>query len=83
MALRKFYIVIDCEDDEQKEAVQAAMNELSNSRILTSRNIISMYPFFRKHRSELFELFNMVRSGGVKSLLSVRGGALINKLRKG
>lgn len=82
MALRKLYIVVDCEDDEQKEAVQTAFNELSNTRALTSRTIVSMYPFFKKHRDELFELFNMIKSGGVKSLLSVRGGTLINNLRK-
>ena len=28
MALRKLYIVVDCENDEQKEAVQTAFNEL-------------------------------------------------------
>lgn len=83
MALRKLYIVVDCEDDEQKEAVQTALNELSNTRVLTSRNIISMYPFFKKHQSELIELFGMIKSGGIKSLLSVRGGTLINNLRKG
>lgn len=47
MALRKLYIVIDCENDEQKEAVQTAFNELSNTRALTSRTIISMYPFLK------------------------------------
>ena len=83
MALRKLYIVVDCENDEQKEAVQTAFNELSNTRALTSRTVISMYPFFKKHRDDLFELFNMVKTGGVKSLLSVRGGTLINNLRKG
>lgn len=83
MALRKLYVVIDCDDEEQKNAVQNALNELSNSRLLTSRNIISMYPFFSKHKNELFELFNMVKTGGIKSLLSVRGGTLINNLRKG
>lgn len=82
MALRKFYVVIDCEDDEQKTAVQNALNDLSNSRVLTSRNIISMYPFFKKHQHELAELFNMIRTGGIKALLSVRGGTLINNLRK-
>lgn len=45
MALRKLYIVVDCENDEQKEAVQTAFNELSNTRALTSRTVISMYPF--------------------------------------
>ena len=60
-----------------------AFNELSNTRALTSRTVISMYPFFKKHRDDLFELFNMVKTGGVKSLLSVRGGTLINNLRKG
>ena len=48
MALRKLYIVVDCENDEQKEAVQTAFNELSNTRALTSRTVISMYPFFKK-----------------------------------
>lgn len=83
MALRKLYIVVDCEDEEQKNAVQTALNEISETRALTSRNIISMYPFFKRHRSELVELFCMVKDGGIKSLLSVRGGTLINNLRKG
>lgn len=83
MALRKLYIVVDCEDDEQKEAVQTAFNELSNTRALTSRSIISMYPFFQKNRDSLMELFRMIKEGGIKSLLSVRGGTLINNIRKG
>lgn len=83
MALRKLYIVVDCEDDEQKEAVQTALKELSTAYAITSRNIISMYPFFKKHQSELIELFGMIKTGGIKSLLSVRGGTLINNLRKG
>lgn len=83
MALKKLYIVIDCENDEQQVAVQNALKELSNARLLTSRNIISMYPFFKKHKGELFELFEMVKTGGVKSLFSIRGGTLINNLRKG
>lgn len=83
MALRKLYIVVDCEDDEQKEAVQTAFNELSNTRALTSRSIISMYPFFQKNRESLMELFRMIKDGGIKSLLSMRGGTLINNIRKG
>ena len=59
------------------------IRDRSNTRALTSRTVISMYPFFKKHRDDLFELFNMVKTGGVKSLLSVRGGTLINNLRKG
>lgn len=83
MALRKLYIVVDCEDDDQKEAVQKVFNELSNAKVVTSRNIISMYPFFQRNKASLFELFNMIREGGVKSLLSIKGGTLINNLRKG
>lgn len=83
MALRKLYIVVDCEDEEQKEAVQTALKELSGTYAITSRSIISMYPFFKKHRAELLELFGMIKTGGIKSLLSIRGGALINNLRKG
>ena len=83
MALRKLYIVVDCEDEEQKEAVQTALKELSTTYAITSRSIISMYPFFNKHRAELSELFSMIKKGGVGSLLSMRGGMLINNLRKG
>lgn len=83
MPLRKLYIVVDCENDEQKEAVQTAFDELSNTRALNSRTIISMYPFFQKNRTSLIELFRMIKEGGIKSLLSVRGGTLINNLRKG
>lgn len=48
MALRKLYIVVDCENDEQKEAVQTAFNELSNTRALTSRTGYQHVSVFQK-----------------------------------
>lgn len=45
MALRKLYIVVDCENDEQKEAVQTAFNELSNTRALTSGRLSACIRF--------------------------------------
>lgn len=80
--LRKIYIVIDCENDSQKESVQQIMNDLSNMRLIDGKNIESMYPFFKLHQGELMQLFNMVRKGGVKSLFSIQGGSLLNKLTK-
>lgn len=63
--LRKIYIVIDCENDSQKESVQQIMNDLSNMRLIDGKNIESMYPFFKLHQGELMQLFNMVRKGAL------------------
>lgn len=80
--LRKVYLVIDCRDDAQKELVQNALNDISNMRILNGESIQSMYPFFKQHQKELLQLFDMIRRGGIKSLFSIQGGSLINKLTK-
>lgn len=80
--LRKLFVVVDCADDKEKEAVQAAFNELSNMRVLSGRQIVSMYPFFRQRKAELMELFGMIRDGGAKALLSLRGATLLSQLTK-
>lgn len=82
MALRKLYIVLDCENDQEKEAVQQMLNELSNMRVTTGRQIVNMWPALQRNKQDLMTLFSMIRQGGVKSLLSVKGGILINKLAK-
>lgn len=80
--LRKVYVVVECADDQEKEAVQTAFNELSNMRVLTGQQIVSMYPFFRQRKAELMELFGMIRDGGAKALLSIRGATLLSHLTK-
>lgn len=82
MRLRKIAIAVDCEDDAQRDRIQAIMDEISGMRVLNGGQIESMYPFFRTHQAELFQLFGMVSNGGIKSLMSGQGVALITKLAK-
>lgn len=80
--LRKIYIAVDCENDEQRDAVQAAFNELSEMRIFKGVDIVQMQPMLRAHSEDFAQLFNMVAHGGIKSLLTIRGGMLIKRLTK-
>jgi hypothetical protein len=52
-------------------------------RIVSGRQIEQIYPFYQRHKGEINELFNMVSNGGAKSIMSMRGAALIAKLSKG
>lgn len=78
--LRKLFVVIDCDDDAQVQAIQQELNELSNSRVLTGRKIMSMLPYYKSHRNTLNELFKLVSQGGVKAVLSMKGAQLMSKL---
>lgn len=80
MALRKIYLAVDCDNDQERDMVQEMANEISNMRVLKGRSILNMLPIFQRNQSELIELFQMVSKGGVKSLLSIQGGLLIKKL---
>ena len=81
--LGKVYIVLDFDNEEQKQYVQKVLEDVSNMRIVSGRQIQQIYPFYQKHKGEINELFNMVSTGGVKSLMSMRGAGLIAKLSKG
>lgn len=78
--LRKLFLAIDCDDDAQVQAIQQELNELSNSRVLTGRKIMSMLPYYKSHRNTLNELFKLVSQGGIKGILSVKGAQLMSKL---
>lgn len=80
--LRKVFIVIDFEDEQQVQDLQNELNEFSNSRVLDGHKLRTMLPMFRKHKAALFELVKMIAQGGVKAVLSVRGAQLINNIRK-
>lgn len=82
MALRKIYIAVDCADDTEKDNVQNVFNEISNARIFSGRDVINMIPIFNNNRSDLLQLFRMIQEGGVKSLMSIKGGSLIAKLAR-
>lgn len=82
MALGKVFIVLDFDSEEQKAQVQDILKEISNERILTGRQIVSVAPIVRENKSEIAQLFTMIKEGGIKSLMSVKGGMLISKLSK-
>lgn len=82
MALGKVFIVLDFDSEEQKAQVQEILKEISNERILTGRQIVSVAPIVRKNKSEIAQLFTMIKEGGIKSLMSVKGGMLISKMSK-
>lgn len=78
--LGKVYLVLDFDNDEQKNDVQEALKEISNQRAITGRQIQQMYPFYRANRAELSELFRMISNGGVRSIMSLRGAQLIKNI---
>lgn len=80
--LRKLYFVIDCDNDEQKESVQEVLNEISNTRAFTGRDIVGMKPAFEKNKGTLTEIFRMIQQGGVSSLFSIKGGMLLKRLKQ-
>jgi hypothetical protein len=82
MAQGKVFIVLDFDSEEQKAQVQDILKEISNERILTGRQIVSVAPIVRKNKSEIAQLFTMIKEGGIKSLMSVKGGMLISKMSK-
>lgn len=82
MALGKVFIVLDFDSEEQKAQVQDILKEISNERILTGRQIVSVAPIVRKNKSEIAQLYTMIKEGGIKSLMSVKGGMLISKMSK-
>lgn len=77
---QKVYIVIDFDNDEQKKMVQAELNELSNARVLTGAKLCSMIPMFRAKKNDIFEMFRMIASGGIKSIMSIRGAQIVKNL---
>lgn len=82
MALRKIYIVVDCVDDTERNDVQNVFNEVSNARLLKGGDIINMLPVFNRNKDDLLQLFRMIKDGGIKSLMSIKGGSLIAKLSR-
>lgn len=80
MALRKLYIVIDCDDDSQKEKVQNVLNEISNMRVLSGSDILKGYPMFKAREQEFRQLFSLIANNGVKGLMSIQGAQLLTRL---
>lgn len=82
MTLRKFIVVLDCEDDAQRDNAQKVFNELSNARFLTAGQLLQAYPIYKAREVELRQLFSLVSANGIKGLLSVQGATLLAKIAR-
>ena len=80
--LRKFTIVLECENDEQHTQAQNVLNELSNTRALTASSLLKAYPMYRARQNEIRTLFSLIRENGIKGLMSVQGAGLLAKLAR-
>lgn len=74
--------MLDCESDEQYTQAQSILNELSNTRVLTATSLIKAYPMYRARQNEIHTLFNLVKTSGLKGLLSVQGATLLAKMAR-
>ena len=82
MALRKFYIVLECEDESQYNNVQNIFNELSNARAITANTMLRAYPMYKAREMDIRQLFSLMRENGIKGLLSMQGAGLLAKLAR-
>ena len=80
MSLRKFFIVLDCEDDAQHDEVQKMFNELSNARVMTATTLQRAYPMYKARENDIRQLFLLLRDNGIKGLMSMQGASLLTKL---
>lgn len=80
--LGKVYIVLDFANEQEKEQVQDILKEVSNLRLFTGTQLLSIYPFVRAHQREVMQLFALIKKGGPKALLSIEGAMLVKSLMK-
>lgn len=81
MAIKKLFIAIECANDEEEQAAQEVLKQLSNMRIFDAKKLITYYPILKSKERPIRELFGLVSDGGVKSLLSMKGISLIKSLK--
>lgn len=80
MALRKFQMAMDCDSEEEFNAAQEALRQISGMRLLTAKKVITYYPLLRTKEKEISRLFSLISKRGVKSLMSIEGAQLIRSL---
>ena len=71
MAHRKIIIAVDCESDEQQQAVQDIAKELSSTFQMRATDLISFYPFVKKHKALLYSAVKTVATEGKKGIVKI------------
>lgn len=71
MAYRKIIIAVDCDNDQEQQAMQAIAQELSGLFTLKAREIISFYPIIKKNKSLLYNIIKIVSTEGKKGFVKI------------
>lgn len=80
--LRKIYLAVDCATEEEKEQVQDIFRELSGMQIVTGRQLLAMWPMFKRKQNDLIGLFRTIASEGGGAGKAVKiAGKIANLIR--
>jgi hypothetical protein len=71
MAHRKIIIAVDCDNDQQQAAVQQIAREISNTFQMSASDLISFYPFIKKHKALLYSAVKTVSKEGKKGVVKL------------
>ena len=78
--LKKIYLVIDVQDEAQRDRVQQIANELSNMRVLNGTQIENIYPYYRQYEHDIRQLFWNVIHNGFNTQTMMTIGKLASKM---
>ena len=71
MAHRKIILAVDCENDQQQQAVQRIAEELSKTFLISAKDLIAFYPFVKKHKALLYSAVKTVSKEGKKGVMKL------------
>lgn len=71
MAHRKIIIAVDCDNDQQQAAVQQIAREISNTFQMSASDLISFYPFIKKHKALLYSAVKTVSKEGKRGVVKL------------
>lgn len=71
MALRKIYIAVDCDSEQEQMLVQNIAKEISGTFDIKAKDLISFYPFVKKHKGLLYSAVKTVARDGKKGVMKL------------
>lgn len=71
MAHRKIIIAVDCDTDQQQQVVQQIAKEISSTFQISAAELISFYPFVKKHKALLYSAVKTVSKEGKKGVVKL------------
>ena len=79
MSKKKIIILVDCENDDEKTAVQKMLASYTEQYDLKASSIISMYPFIERNKLALSQIINNISKSGKAGIM--KSIALITQLK--